>query len=341
MCKELLNYQKQHEKDFSNFFNLKEIDSDAEILLNQFLNNPEYGLSRVSNKTPIIEIAKAMGFKIFTARFNDRNLSGTIGISKKLQGKYGSDKVIILNNQDTDKHILFTLAHEIAHYIFDYISDSSKEYSNSYRTDESKNDSEIRANRFAASFLMPASSFSNAYRALLKDGFDKEKLFEHFSPEIRDQSFINGLNKYLQQIEFKCGLAYGTLSDPQQVDKTAEEIKTSKQRSYQLISDIQGSLENALRGLINSIDDLCIANGLFDGGEINVAFTWDDSIIIDAAKEKQQDIQDINTGILNKYEYRMKWYGEDEETAKAKIAEMNSSRPGITSAFMRDDVGEE
>ena len=174
-----------------------------------------------------------------------------------------------------------------------------------------------------------------------QDGFDKEKLFEHFSPEIRDQSFINGLNKYLQQIEFKCGLAYGTLSDPQQVDKTAEEIKTSKQRSYQLISDIQGSLENALRGLINSIDDLCIANGLFDGGEINVAFTWDDSIIIDAAKEKQQDIQDINTGILNKYEYRMKWYGEDEETAKAKIAEMNSSRPGITSAFMRDDVGEE
>ena len=44
---------------------------------------------------------------------------------------------------------------------------------------------------------------------------------------------------------------------------------------------------------------------------------------------------------MNKYEYRMKWYGEDEETAKAKIAEMNASRPGITSAFMRDDVGEE
>ena len=33
MCKELLNYQEQHEKDFSNFFNLKEIDSDAEIII--------------------------------------------------------------------------------------------------------------------------------------------------------------------------------------------------------------------------------------------------------------------------------------------------------------------
>ena len=55
--------------------------------------------------------------------------------------------------------------------------------SNSYRTDESKNDSEIRANRFAASFLMPASSFSNAYRALLKDGFDKEAIIKKLSDD--------------------------------------------------------------------------------------------------------------------------------------------------------------
>ncbi|MFQ7172478.1 MAG: ImmA/IrrE family metallo-endopeptidase [Thomasclavelia ramosa] len=88
---------------------------------------------------------------------------------------------MILNNQDTDKHILFTLAHELAHYIFDYISDSSEEYSNSYRTNESQTDSELRANRFAASFLMPASSFSNTYKALLKDKKDKETIIKKLS----------------------------------------------------------------------------------------------------------------------------------------------------------------
>ena len=44
MCIELLNYQEQHGKDFSNFFNLKEIDNYAQTLLDKFLNNPEYGL---------------------------------------------------------------------------------------------------------------------------------------------------------------------------------------------------------------------------------------------------------------------------------------------------------
>jgi A118 family predicted phage portal protein len=173
------------------------------------------------------------------------------------------------------------------------------------------------------------------------DTFDKEKIFEHFSPNIRDQSFINGLDRYLRDIEFNSGLAYGTLSNPQNIDKTAEEIKASKQRSYQLVKDIQNSLEEALKELIRCLDELTTAYSLVPDGEYNVLFGWDDSIIVDAAKEKQQDIQDINTGVLNKYEYRMKWYGEDEETAKSKIAEMNSGKSGISSAFGNSDYGDE
>ena len=151
------------------------------------------------------------------------------------------------------------------------------------------------------------------------DSFDKGKIFEHYSPDIRDQSFINGMDRYLRDIEFNSGLAYGTLSNPQNIDKTAEEIKASKQRSYQLVKDIQNSLEEALKELIRCIDELATAYSLVPDGEYNVLFEWDDSIIVDAAKEKQQDIQDINTGVLNKYEYRMKWYNEDEVTAKAAV----------------------
>lgn len=173
------------------------------------------------------------------------------------------------------------------------------------------------------------------------DSFDKGKIFEHYSPDIRDQSFINGMDRYLRDIEFNSGLAYGTLSNPQNIDKTAEEIKASKQRSYQLVKDIQNSLEEALKELIRCIDELATAYSLVPDGEYNVLFEWDDSIIVDAAKEKQQDIQDINTGVLNKYEYRMKWYGEDEETAKSKIAEINAGKTGISSAFGNSDYGDE
>ncbi|MDE6833271.1 MAG: phage capsid protein [Ruminococcus sp.] len=78
-----------------------------------------------------------------------------------------------------------------------------------------------------------------------------EKPFiETFSPEIRDISLFNGLNRIFQRIEFNCGLAYGTLSDPQTVEKTAEEIRASKQRSYTQISSIQRNFEFTLENLL-------------------------------------------------------------------------------------------
>ena len=174
MCIEIENYKQKHNYDFSDYFNSNQIDADAEDLLNDFLSNPKYKLKLDKRKVPIIEIAKIMGFKIYTTRFNDRNLSGTIGISKKLYNRYKSDKVIILNNQDTDEHILFTLCHELAHYIYDYKSNIHDEYSNTYRTDEIIDEKEKRANRFAASLMMPKSSFKEAYIELSKNIDDSE-----------------------------------------------------------------------------------------------------------------------------------------------------------------------
>ena len=162
MCEEVKKYKQEHNDNFDNYFNLKEIDNDAQNLLDMFYQNSDYHL-RSTKATPIIEIAKLMGFRIFTAKFKDRTLSGTIGISDELKKKYGGTKVIILNNQDTDKHILFTLAHEIAHYIFDYKKEAVG-YSNTYRTDEALTDSERRANRFAAAFLMPKKKFISVFK---------------------------------------------------------------------------------------------------------------------------------------------------------------------------------
>lgn len=70
-------------------------------------------------------------------------------------------------------------------------------------------------------------------------GATDKPFMDTFSPEIRDTALFNGFNNQLKLIEFACCLAYGTLSDPQNVDKTATEIKTSKQRSYTFVSDTQ------------------------------------------------------------------------------------------------------
>lgn len=181
MCIEIEKYKQEHNYDFSNYFDSSQIDDDAEALLNDFLSNPNYNLKLDKRKVPIIELAKIMGFKIYTAKFKDRNLSGTIGISKKLVNRYKSDKVIILNNQDTDEHILFTLCHELAHYIYDYESNAHNEYSNTYRTNEAINAKEMRANRFAASLLMPKESFKEAYSELSNNINDKNIIVQGLS----------------------------------------------------------------------------------------------------------------------------------------------------------------
>ena len=157
------------------------------------------------------------------------------------------------------------------------------------------------------------------YKGLnLDDGKDKE-LYKEYSPEMRDEAFRRGLEEYKREIEFNVGLAYGDLSDAQEVDKTATEVLVSKTRKYNRVTAIQGKLEECLNGFVTA---LAFYNGSYMSG---VEFTceFNDSILADEESERQQDRQDVSMGVMSLLEYRMKWYNEDEETAKAKLPEHN------------------
>ena len=45
---------------------------------------------------------------------------------------------------------------------------------------------------------------------------------------------------------------------------------------------------------------------------------------MDEASERTQDLVDVNSGIMSKVEYRMKWYNEDELTAQEAIDKIDS-----------------
>ncbi len=147
-----------------------------------------------------------------------------------------------------------------------------------------------------------------------EDGFYKE-----FSPELRDEGFIRGQNKIKQEIEFQCNLAYGTISDPSQVDKTATEINSSKQRSYSAVSQMQNSLEKALKHLVYIMDVYCDLYELVPSGNIEVSAEWDDSIIVDTESEQRIRLQETNLGLGSKLDYLMWRYGLTEEQAQEKL----------------------
>lgn len=151
-----------------------------------------------------------------------------------------------------------------------------------------------------------------------KDGF-----YEVFSPTLRNEALLLGLNKILMRIEFLCGLAYGTISDVQYTTKTAEEIKSSKQRSYSTVVDIQKVLQESLT---DTVEAMIILRSLYlDKGvkEPKISFEFDDSLIVDTKSEQAIRMQEVAAGLLKREEYIMWRYGITEEEAKKRLPNLS------------------
>lgn len=97
--------------------------------------------------------------------------------------------------------------------------------------------------------------------------------------------------------------------------KTATEVISEKSDLYQSLKKHEIVLESALKSMVKAIARLKGAKI----EEVNIDF--DDSIIEDKVSERQQDRQDVSMSVMPLWEYRAKWYGEDEETAKSMIPE--------------------
>lgn len=146
-----------------------------------------------------------------------------------------------------------------------------------------------------------------------------DELYKEWSPEFRDANIINGLNAYLRQVEFNVCLSYGDLSDVSDVEKTASEVRVAKKRKYNMVGAIQENLKECLEDLVYA---LAFYNSMLRSGyEFLCAFN--DSILVDEETERQQDRQDVSMGVMSQLEYRMKWYNEDEATARKNLPEQN------------------
>lgn len=150
------------------------------------------------------------------------------------------------------------------------------------------------------------------------NGDGKSNFIQAYSPEIRDASMFNGLNKLYRQIETLCGLAYGTLSDVADVQKTATEIKASKQRSYTTVSAMQKAWEQGLNELIYAMDMICNLYKLTPAGTINTTLTWGDGVLEDTDVEYQRRWSMVVAGKL-KLEKFYEWYFGCSEAEAAEM----------------------
>lgn len=169
--------------------------------------------------------------------------------------------------------------------------------------------------------ILPSRRLFRTLHGMDDPNVGEEGFFKEWAPTLREQSLLAGLDAILKRVEFNCGLAYGTLSDPQSVEKTATEVKISRQRSYATVTDVQKALDRALRELIEAADVLATLYALSPAGEYDIITTFDDSVITDKDAQLVQDRQAVTMGAMSKYKFLMRNYGLSEEAARDWVDE--------------------
>lgn len=147
------------------------------------------------------------------------------------------------------------------------------------------------------------------------------KIVEH-NMELRHEAHEAAIKSGLALLSYKCGMGDDRYSFDQGQVKTAKEVVSDKSDLFQNLKKHELLLERALVGLVEAIASLLGVTAPFE-----TVVNFDDSIIEDADSTRQRDLQEVRDGIMQKWEFRMKWYGEDEAKAKEMCP------PGGDSAF--------
>ena len=141
-----------------------------------------------------------------------------------------------------------------------------------------------------------------------------ENKIEEHNMELRYEAHEAGVQTALNLLSFKCGMGRDRYNFKDGEVKTATEVVSEKSDLFQSLKKHELLLEGALIGMAQAVAELL---GL---GEQEVTINFDDSIIEDTGAENLRFLQEIRDGVRQKWEYRVRFFGEDEATAKSMVA---------------------
>lgn len=167
---------------------------------------------------------------------------------------------------------------------------------------------------------------------VFKKDMSTEDTIHEFAPALRTEDQARTFRVALQTLGDPCGFGinYFGLENVGYV-KTATEVSADNSALMRNIRRHEHALEGAIVGICRALlaADRRLGVELPDEGLVRVMF--DDSIITDTTAEKKQDMDEVAAGLMAGWEYRAKWYGEDEETA-ARAWEAVGRRSGSASS---------
>lgn len=170
-----------------------------------------------------------------------------------------------------------------------------------------------------------------------KPVFDPNELYYYVLPEdtadgnviqpidmtLRTAEHNAGLQDMLNALSSRCGFGENHYRFDSGNVATATQVISENSTMFRTIKKHEIVLEQVLTELCRII--LRLGNSVMRMGlneDVEISIDFDDSIIEDKQTDFARDMQMLNSGIMNAWEFRARWMNEDEATAKAALPKM-------------------
>lgn len=156
---------------------------------------------------------------------------------------------------------------------------------------------------------------------LPEDSMKEGEAIHEVNMEIRADAHSRAINDFLNILSVKCGFGTQHYRFENGNVQTATQIISENSDLYKTIVKHEIILDSALKELVAIILRLGNVLGTNLNESVEITIDFDDSIIEDKGAERKEDRQDVAMGAMALWEYRAKYYNEDDKTAKANVPE--------------------
>lgn len=160
---------------------------------------------------------------------------------------------------------------------------------------------------------------------LLPEDAVSDSVITQVDMSLRTQEHNTGIQDQLNFLSSKCGFGENHYRFDNGGVATATEVVSQNSTLFRTLKKHEIILESVLVELCRII--LRLGNQAMKAGlneDVEISIDFDDSIIEDETADFARDMQLLNAGILNPWEFRSKWMNEDEATAKKMLPGMET-----------------
>lgn len=171
------------------------------------------------------------------------------------------------------------------------------------------------------------------YYVLPEDRGSDGSILQQVDMTLRTAEFNTGMQDMLNILSSKCGFGENHYKFNQGSIATATQVVSENSTMFRTIKKHEILLEQAITELCRIL--LRMGNKYMGAGldeDVEISIDFDDSIIEDKNQDFNRDVQLLDAGIMNDWEFRARWMNEDEATAKAALPKMR----GMTTEGQED-----